>query len=130
MHKSAGTYLVVTSVTADTDFSFSRTASPAEKMVLFSMSYSEHCCIKTIDVLLLSAVFVADSDGTAFEARDLENDYGVTTSTRRPGDAKPHGKRFSYYPKQIAIPVKTIFTTNPCEYRHTKMGSYSAGLLN
>ncbi|XP_063990519.1 uncharacterized protein LOC135169425 [Diachasmimorpha longicaudata] len=30
-----------------------------------------------------------DSDGTAFEARDLENDYGITTSTVRP-DIQPH----------------------------------------
>lgn len=33
-----------------------------------------------------------DSDGTAFEARDLENDYGITTSTKRPGETNPHGK--------------------------------------
>ncbi|KAF7997957.1 hypothetical protein HCN44_009355 [Aphidius gifuensis] len=31
-----------------------------------------------------------NSDGTAFEARDLENDYGITTSTKRPGEIKPH----------------------------------------
>ncbi|XP_057329493.1 uncharacterized protein LOC130670214 isoform X2 [Microplitis mediator] len=30
-----------------------------------------------------------DSDGTAFEARDLENDYGIVTSTRRPITASP-----------------------------------------
>ncbi|XP_011312757.1 uncharacterized protein slow isoform X2 [Fopius arisanus] len=29
-----------------------------------------------------------DSDGTALEARDLENDYGITTTTRT--DGKPH----------------------------------------
>ncbi|KAH0539177.1 hypothetical protein KQX54_001631 [Cotesia glomerata] len=30
-----------------------------------------------------------DSDGTAFEARDLENDYGIVTSTRRPITPSP-----------------------------------------
>lgn len=47
--------------------------------------------------------YLTDSDGTAFEARDLENDYGIVTNTRRPITTSPRGMNIFNYKNILSL---------------------------